>query len=325
MPTRADVERMTEIIRRVRVDYDVEVREMAGWQSRGANWARVPVGIIDHHDASSRKSGEWGALGIIVEGRPGVPGPLSQFQIARCLDGRPRLAVVAAGRANHAGLGGPLPGIPQNTGNSYLYGAEAANDGLGEPYTDAAHYAHDALFRAVADVCRFPAARVFGHREWAPGRKSDPRYDMGWRRSRVAVIGRSGSPAPAPTPDPPAPKPAPRTEEDDVMDIEIRPAADGSFRRAVKVEAGAGSATGYGSAYLALTPQWGDADVIVTALGERGPLWQFNAGVTGDRAIPLRLPRDHHWVEKLPDGTRTVAIEGTVGAGEVAAAVYHVR
>jgi hypothetical protein len=31
--------------------------------------------------------------------------------------------------------------------------AEWANDGLGEPYTDAAHYAHDALFRAVLEVC----------------------------------------------------------------------------------------------------------------------------------------------------------------------------
>ncbi len=30
--------------------------------------------------------------------------------------------------------------------------------------------------------------RVIGHREWSPGRKTDPRYDMNWRRSGVAGI-----------------------------------------------------------------------------------------------------------------------------------------
>lgn len=187
MADAGDARRMQAIIDRLRGTYGVEVREIAGWQSRGATWARVPTGIIDHHDASSRKSGEWGALGIIRDGRPGIPGPLSQFQIARCLDGKPRLAVVAAGRANHAGTGGPRVGVPANAGNSYLYGAEAANDGVGEPYTLAAHYAHDALFRAVADVCGFPVGNVIGHREWT-SRKSDPVYDMGWRRAGVAGI-----------------------------------------------------------------------------------------------------------------------------------------
>lgn len=33
-----------------------------------------------------------------------------------------------------------------------------------------------------------PTSRVIGHKEWAPGRKSDPLYDMGWRRSRVAAF-----------------------------------------------------------------------------------------------------------------------------------------
>lgn len=144
------------------------------------------------------------------------------------------------------------------------------------------------------------------------------------RAARVLELSGSPAPRPVPVPEPP-PTVAPRTEEDDFMDIEIRPAADGSFRRAVKVEAGANSGTGYSSAYLALTALWGEADVIVTARGERGPLWQFNAGVTGDRAVPMRLPDGAHWVERLPDGTRTVAIEGNVGDGELAAAVYHVR
>lgn len=197
-----DVARMAAIIDRCRRSYGVEVLEVPGWQVRGATWARVPVGIVDHHDASTRKSGEWGALGVVVKGRPDVPPPLSQFQVARCLDGRPRLAVVAAGRANHAGKGGPMWAIPRDGANGWVLGAECANDGTAEPYTPAAHHAHDALFRAAADVCGFPLSHVVGHREWAPGRKTDPRYDMAWRRACVAAVTPRGDPAPTPPPAP---------------------------------------------------------------------------------------------------------------------------
>jgi hypothetical protein len=31
-------------------------------------------------------------------------------------------------------------------------------------------------------------SRVIGHKEWAPGRKSDPRYDMNMRRAQVAAF-----------------------------------------------------------------------------------------------------------------------------------------
>lgn len=149
-----DRKRMQAIIDRCRRDYQVNVVEFGGWQDLGATWARVPVGIIDHHDASSRKSGEWGAIGIIRDGRTGIPAPLSQFQIPRCLTRIPTVGIVACGRANHAGLGGPMWGlVPKDAGNAWLYGAESANDGLGEPYTEAAHYAHDALFRTVLEVC----------------------------------------------------------------------------------------------------------------------------------------------------------------------------
>lgn len=149
-----DRRRMQAIIDRCRRDYHLNVVEFGGWETLGATWARVPVGIVDHHDASSRKSGEWGAIGIIRYGRDGLPPPLSQFQIPRCLTSIPTVGIVAAGRANHAGRGGPAFGVvPRDQGNSWLYGAECANDGVGEPYTAAAHYAHDALFRVVLEVC----------------------------------------------------------------------------------------------------------------------------------------------------------------------------
>jgi len=184
----ADVDRARAIVARLRSMYGVQVLELPGWDTRGADWPRVPVGIIDHHDASTRKAGEWGALGVVRDGRPDVPGPLASWHGARCLDGQPRVALVAAGRGNHAGKGGPLLGAPRDAGNPWLYGAEWANDGVAEPFTAAAHYAHDALFRSVADVCGFPIGSVIGHKEWAPGRKSDPTYSMAWRRAGVAGI-----------------------------------------------------------------------------------------------------------------------------------------
>ena len=150
MADAGDVRRMQAVIDRLR-RWDVVDRQMPGWESRGLTWARVPVGVIDHHDAASIKSGEWGALGDILANNK------AQFQVARCLDNVPKLAIVAAGRSAHAGVGGyRFPDglvIPTNDGNSWLYGAEKANNGLGERATAAADYAADALFRAVLEVC----------------------------------------------------------------------------------------------------------------------------------------------------------------------------
>jgi hypothetical protein len=191
--------RSREIVRRLRTAWAVEVLELPGCYDRGAAWTRTPTGLVDHHDASTRKSGEWGALGVIRDGRSDVPGPLASWQGARCLDGTPRVALVAAGRGNHAGLGGPMAGATKNAGNAFLVGVEWANDGVGEAFTAAAHYAHDALFRCIAEVCGFPITRVIGHKEWAPGRKSDPPYSMAWRRGTVAAAVPRGS-APAARP-----------------------------------------------------------------------------------------------------------------------------
>lgn len=131
-----------------------------GWDARGNGLTFQPKGLVCHWDASTVRSGEWGALGIIVGGRGGaspVPGPLSQFQGARCLDGVPKVGIVAAGRANHAGAGGPyrLPDgtvIPLDSGNRYLYGAEWAWAGPGEDLNAAARHAYAVLGYAIREV-----------------------------------------------------------------------------------------------------------------------------------------------------------------------------
>jgi hypothetical protein len=142
-PTSSDVARMRRIITRIR-NAGIRVVEVDGWQHRGRPQAFAPRGVLEHYDASTIKSGNWGALGIIVSGRTGIPGPLAQFQVAR--DGT--WAVVAGGRANHAGAGGPWNGIPRDSGNRYLYGVEVAGT-RGETYKPALHRSLDVGLAAI--------------------------------------------------------------------------------------------------------------------------------------------------------------------------------
>lgn len=112
----------------------------SGWDSVDAGGSFDPWGLVEHWDASSILSGEWGAISTIRFGRGGanpVPGPLSQFQVPRCLDHKPKVGIVTAGRANHAGKGGPrtLPSgkvLSLNNANAHMYGQESAWAGPGE-------------------------------------------------------------------------------------------------------------------------------------------------------------------------------------------------
>jgi hypothetical protein len=164
----------------------------AGWDSRDAGGVFGPwVGGLIHHDASTTASGTWGALPIIISGRPDVPGPLAQFQAAR--GGVPQITVVTAGRANHGGAGGPLRTrsgrvIPADSFNRWGVGLEVANDGVSEPYSEATLFAIATWAFAVdALAADDPGAglNIWGHREWAPTRKIDPRYDMDAMRQRI--------------------------------------------------------------------------------------------------------------------------------------------
>lgn len=139
------------------------VVEVSGWQTRGSsNFS--PRGSVDHHTAGGA-SGNAPSLGICINGRSDLPGPLCNVMVGRdnaCY-------VVAAGRANHAGTGG-WHGL---SGNSSVYGVERENVGTtAEPWradqTDAAARCHAALIEGKAD-----ARNVCEHKEWAPTRKAD--------------------------------------------------------------------------------------------------------------------------------------------------------
>lgn len=139
------------------------VVEVPGWLGRGAELTRVS-GIVLHHTAGPR-TGDYPSLATVRDGRPGIPGPLSQIGL-----GRERVYVIAGGRANHAGVGS-WPGI---TGNSDTIGIEAESVGLGNDWTRFQIDAYPRLARALAVAYGVPAQRVIAHREWAPTRKVDP-------------------------------------------------------------------------------------------------------------------------------------------------------
>lgn len=136
-----------------------------GWDLRGSP-SFNPQGVVCHHTASA-PGNNAPSLGICINGRPDLPGPLCQLLIAR--DGT--CHVIASGTANHAGAGG-WRGL---TGNTSVFGIEVENNGLGEPWTghllDVFARACAALLRGMGDT---DADNVCLHREWAPTRKPDP-------------------------------------------------------------------------------------------------------------------------------------------------------
>lgn len=151
--------------------WGLKVEESEGWRHRGRPYNFYPRAVIVHHTASGAQSGNFASEGVVTNGYEGLPGPLCQVLLGR--DGKVKL--IAAGYANHAGYGGPKEGIPENQGNTYSIGIEAENNGLGEPWTKAQLNAYYRLCAALMVwIGRKDVDRVFGHKEWAPGRKIDP-------------------------------------------------------------------------------------------------------------------------------------------------------
>lgn len=174
----------------------VNVIEVAGWQERGSS-TFTPKAVLAHHTASAAGSNAPG-LGICINGRSDLPGPLAQVVLARNGDAY----VIASGRANHAGKG-EWKGV---SGNSNLLGIEAENNGVGESWSDKQM---DAYVRVVAAMLRYlklSAEFVAAHYEYAQpkGRKIDPKGNVDFMtgfRAKVAQRLKGGNtPAPKPTP-----------------------------------------------------------------------------------------------------------------------------
>ena len=172
--------------------WGLKVVEVGDWKNNIAGYSFAPRGVIVHHTAGSR-TGDAPSLGIVRDGRPGIPGPLSQFVLGRS----GTVYVVGAGRANHAGVG-YWNGITD--GNTNFWGIEAENTGLGEPWGAAQLAAYYRLCAALGAFSGFDHTRVIAHKEWAPSRKYDPAgINMAGFREQVRaarVAGPSATPVP---------------------------------------------------------------------------------------------------------------------------------
>jgi peptidoglycan hydrolase-like protein with peptidoglycan-binding domain len=180
----------------VLLDAGLKVAEQPDWETRGRGDVDTIQGIICHHTAGP-KSGNMPSLGIVTNGRPDLPGPLSQLCLGR--DGT--FFVVAAGRANHAGIGN-WQGV--TTGNSSFIGIEAENTGMTDgPNADPWPAVQlDAYRRGVAAILKKIGADAImccGHKEYAlpAGRKTDPTFDMTDFRAQVAAIMAGTAPQPS--------------------------------------------------------------------------------------------------------------------------------
>lgn len=143
-------------------DHGLDARTVPGWETRGSS-SFNPRGHVVHHDAIPTR---WQTPpGILIGGRPDLPGPLCNF----ALNAWGTVYVVAAGRANHAGTGG-WRGL---TGNSSVWGTEAQNAGTGQTWPDVQIDAYVRLCAATCDYSGFSAEMVCRHAEWT-SRKIDP-------------------------------------------------------------------------------------------------------------------------------------------------------
>jgi peptidoglycan hydrolase-like protein with peptidoglycan-binding domain len=160
----------------------LKVAETPGWADVGRGDMAEVRGIVCHHTATAG-GGNMPSLNTLIRGRSNPPliGPLAQLGLAR--DGG--YYVIAAGRANHAGPGG----WQGASGNSHFIGIEAENSGLpSDPWPDVQMDAYRRGAAALLDHLNLPTLMCCGHKEWAPGRKVDPSFDMVAFRAAVQAI-----------------------------------------------------------------------------------------------------------------------------------------
>ena len=220
--------------------HGLTVIETPGWKTRG--WAGrgfygTPKGVLHHHTATtSARRYTTGAptLNMLIGGRSDLPGPLCNLAFGRAGE----VYVVAAGWANHAGVGGPIGGVPLNAGNGWLIGIEAESSGVAPAdWTADQIRVWPYLASALARMYKATAPDTFlqlAHYEWSsmgkidasllPGRIEGLRSAQAW----VTATGRhswsysnpTGAPAKAAATKPATPAPTTKKEWSDMASKE---------------------------------------------------------------------------------------------------------
>lgn len=159
----------------------LRVVEQPGWQTRGHGTQTGVKTIICHHTGTTNTTANAPSLAVVQNGRSDLPGPLSHFVLGR--DGT--VFVIAAGQCWHAGATWQAA-----QSNAYAIGIEAEGTGYAA-WPEVQMDAYARLCRALCAAFGLGVDRVQGHKEVCSptGRKTDPNFDMGAFRARVANSG----------------------------------------------------------------------------------------------------------------------------------------
>ena len=167
----------------------LDVTEVAGWRTRGHGPMGAAQSVMWHHTAGAA-TGDLPSLGVLRDGRAGLPGPLCHYGLGRT----GQVYVIAAGLAYHAGRVSHT-----RYSNAHSIGIEAENTGLGQPWPKVQLDAYHALTAALCEEFGWdPDIAVIGHKEAARpvGRKIDPRgIDMNAARARVRALMNTPDPS----------------------------------------------------------------------------------------------------------------------------------
>lgn len=164
---------------------------LPGWRTRTAGGVFRPGGGVYHWTGGPRAATGRPSLRVVRDGRPGLPGPLCNDY----LDRYGIVVLVAAGVANHAGVGG-WAGL---TGNSRVFGTEA--EGTIDDLTEAQLATYPRVVAAHHWLTGTdPAVTAAGHHEWATprGRKTDIGRFMAPIRVEASRLWRAAQQAPLP-------------------------------------------------------------------------------------------------------------------------------
>ena len=154
----------------------LKVAEESGWETRGHSGPRHaggdfgvglsgnPKTIVCHHTGGLKD------LRVIIDGRPGLSGPLANIWLAQ--DGT--WHVTAAGMCYHAGVVRDL-----SYANEWSIGIEAEATGV-DAWPDVQYQSYAKGCAALCEAFGLHPSRVLGHKEVCEpaGRKNDPNFSM---------------------------------------------------------------------------------------------------------------------------------------------------
>jgi len=205
---RDGVQVVLEVVARMRaIEPRLVVSYEPGWETRGNGTSANYEGALVHHTASaSSLANPFPTQRVLRDGRPDLSGPLCNFAGPACTVDAPRLHVMSANPANHAGASGgrsmgPLP--VTSLFNPRVLGLEIDYAGTVAMLAGQLYVGH--LFgRAAADVVGGgDIERVRAHFEtsvtgkWDIGAGAGTKtYDMAAFRLDAAAITTAPIPAP---------------------------------------------------------------------------------------------------------------------------------